>query len=326
MDNFIPVAFITDENYVMPACVSIVSLIENSKNNTKYKIYVLTNNVSQEAKQKLSRISLKNSKLEIIDCSDFCKKGLNVNKERHVTKTSILKFFLADIINEPKLLFLDCDTLIRDDLSAMFNEDVSDCYAAAVKDILTERGYLYHFEKLGFKNEFYFNSGVMLLNLNKMREEKISKKLMDYRQNEYNYFMDQDAFNMVIGKNIKYLSYKYNFLNLYFDWWNIEKLADFFKEEFKKNKNAVYKSLKIIHFGGIDKPWEFDMGLLSKEFMHYYNVSPYASEKLNLKRTPDYLKGIHYLFSVFKYRNWLIIVLFGILIKIKTEEGNIKNG
>lgn len=317
MPNPIPIAFITDENYVMPTCITIISLLKNKQEFTKYKFYILTNDVSEKSKQLLKKISLGNSDLEFMDYDNLNDLQKKVEQHRHVTKTSLLKFFLADMINEDKLIFLDSDILVRDDLSEMYDTDISDYYAAVVKDILSERGYLYHFKKMEYNNDFYFNSGVMLLNLRKLRQDNISKALIDYRINHYNYFMDQDALNMVLGRKVKYLSYKYNFLNIYLNWWNCKKLSKFFEEKLPNKKNDIFKSSKILHFGGPDKPWEYNMGFLTEEFLSCYCISPYKSEKLKLKMTPDYLKFWQSVFSVFKYKKRIIIVILGLKFKIK---------
>lgn len=319
MPNSIPIAFITDENYVMPSCISIVSLLKNKHKNTKYKIFILVNNISDKSKNMLKQISLDNSELKIIVSDEIKELQNKFGQHRHVTKTSLLKFLLADLIDEDKLIFLDSDTFIRDDLTDMYNTDISNYYGAVVKDILSERGSTNHLKKMNFDNKFYFNSGVMLLNLNKMRQDNISKALFDYRSNKYNYFMDQDALNMVLGKKVKFLSYKYNFLNVYYKWWNSKKLSEFFEEKLSNNKVDVFKSVKILHFGGPDKPWEYDMGFLTEEFLSSYYVSPYKSEKPKLMMTPDYLKFWQSVFSVFKYKKHIIIVVLGMKLKIKLK-------
>ncbi len=61
------------------------------------------------------------------------------------------------------------------------------------------------------KHRGYFNSGVMLLNLAAMRRDEITKKLFDYREHGINFFMDQDALNVVFRDEVKFLSWKDNF-------------------------------------------------------------------------------------------------------------------
>ena len=110
----------------------------------------------------------------------------------------------------------------------------------------------------------------MLLNLTKMRENNITKKLIDYRMNVKQHFMDQDAFNAIIGDNVIYMSYKYNFLPYYMTVMTRKQLTDFFEEEIPDCFWKIYESSIILHLGGAEKPWWQDMGYLSNLYKKYY--------------------------------------------------------
>ncbi|MCK7489743.1 MAG: hypothetical protein MZU79_05535 [Anaerotruncus sp.] len=90
----------------------------------------------------------------------------------YVTSAAYLKFDLPDLIpNQDKVLYLDGDIIIQKDLSDLFEINIKDYYAGAVKDIgLIDND-------LNIKN--YFNSGVMLLNLKLMRENNASTALLN---------------------------------------------------------------------------------------------------------------------------------------------------
>ena len=51
--------------------------------------------------------------------------------------------------------------------------------------------------------DFYFNSGVMLLNLQKMRQDKFIEKSLMYFNNNYEVFADQDILNVVSKEKVK---------------------------------------------------------------------------------------------------------------------------
>lgn len=106
---------------------------------------------------------------------------------------------------------MDGDILVKGDLTSLYSVDLKDSLVAAVADM---KPIVYYRptqnEKLGIDSDYYFNTGVMLLNLQKMREEKTTDALLEYRSNGINYFMDQDAFNYILQRRVHYISFYNN--------------------------------------------------------------------------------------------------------------------
>ncbi len=268
----ISLVYITDQNYVMPALVSITSAIKNKSSN--YKIYLIT---TFEASGTIACInSLNDTTAEIVIILVDIKKLIpqHINAFNHVTSTALIKFFLPEILSsEDKVLYLDGDTIIQKPLDELYNTELEDNYAGVVSDSA-----LYampqHTEHLQIEPEKYFNSGVMLLNLKKMREARLTNKLLEYKTNQYNYFMDQDAFNKILYNRVVFLPEKYNMIPL------------------NKTKKQI-KEAAILHFAVKLKPWIYNTGLVSKIFKKYYNLSPYKKIKLKLKNNNQLIKFLH---------------------------------
>ena len=268
----ITLVYVTDKNYVMPTLVSITSAIKNKASH--YKIYVVT---TFEYSDIISRFrSLNDITTEIIvipiDIKNFIPQDFS--SLNHVTNTALIKFFLPDILSgEDKVLYLDGDTIIQKPLDELYNTELQDNYAGVVSDSA-----LYampqHTEHLQIEPEKYFNSGVMLLNLKKMREARLTNKLLEYKTNQYNYFMDQDAFNKILYNRVVFLPEKYNMIPL------------------NKTKKQI-KEAAILHFAVKLKPWIYNTGLVSKIFKKYYNLSPYKKIKLKLKNNNQLIKFLH---------------------------------
>ena len=268
----ITLVYVTDKNYVMPTLVSITSAIKNKASH--YKIYVVT---TFEYSDIISRFrSLNDITTEIIvipiDIKNFIPQDFS--SLNHVTNTALIKFFLPDILSgEDKVLYLDGDTIIQKPLDELYNTELQDNYAGVVSDSA-----LYampqHAEHLQIEPEKYFNSGVMLLNLKKMREASLTNKLLEYKTNQYNYFMDQDAFNKILYNRVVFLPEKYNMIPL------------------NKTKKQI-KEAAILHFAVKLKPWIYNTGLVSKIFKKYYNLSPYKKIKLKLKNNNQLIKFLH---------------------------------
>ena len=166
----------------------------------------------------------------------------------------------------------------------MYDTNLDNVYAAAVKDIYASN--IDYVKKQGIEN--YFNSGVMLLNLKKMREDNISEKLFECKRNETDgIFVDQNCFNLVFGKNVRYLSLKYNCIPYAFSQYSDNEIANFYKiskEELQDIKNHI----AIIHLANFYKPWKYTHADCFKEFALYLFKLPNCELK---KSTIDYLFG-----------------------------------
>ena len=282
------IAFITDENYAMPTSVALTSLNHNRDKSTDYTIHILENNVSEDSKSKFLSFNDENFKINIVpvDVDEKFSKLTKKDGDLHVSPSAVIKLRLPEILNNVgKVLYLDGDVIIQDDLLDLYNTDIKGYYAAVVKDIISERNPR-HLKNMNIKNLYYFNSGMMLLNLTKCRSDKMTKKLLDYREKGKNHFMDQDTLNYVFDERVKYVSYKYNYLNKFHDWWGGERLSIFYGEVIPKEKIKSFKSAVVIHLGSHEKPWKYDMGYLSNLYMKYYKKSPYKDEKLILEKMP----------------------------------------
>lgn len=279
-----PVVFICDETYVMPTAVAISSIKENKGKNSKYEIYVIGLNLSKHGRDQIQSLNERNFCVKIIERELSDKQRQVVQYRERVTTAAVFKFDLPYIFEQyEKILYLDSDVIVQKDLTKLFTIDINTQYAAVVMDTMTIRGKNGHLKRIDYKENEYFNSGVLLLNLEKMRRDGIPDKLLDYRLNGKNFFMDQDALNVVFQGNVKYISPYYNLLNCFFEWQSIEDLRIFYDVEFPKSLKEIYKNAVILHFGDKKKPWEYNMGYLTQVYKKYYSKSPYTNTKLNLK-------------------------------------------
>jgi len=261
------ICYITDNAYVMPTTVSLVSLFKNNK--TPADIYVLAVDLSDKNREHLESIKYVKV-LNLENKYDFIHE-----QHPYVSKAALFKFDLAEIFtNYNKILYVDSDTLILNDLNALLSVDIEDYYAAVVKDI-----FAYFFldaENIGL-DDGYFNSGVMLLNAKKMRQDKIKDKLLETKKNSpHQKYMDQDTFNLVFNGHVKYITPNFNYLST--------------NSKFKKGTIKSFFNIKkinpvILHLTYF-KPWEYKGLPFSSLWHKYYKLSPYKYEKLSLKPCP----------------------------------------
>lgn len=267
MNTTINVVYITDSNYVYPTKISLCSLAANSSPTSFYNVYIIAVNLNDHQIQLFKSLSSEHFKIFVL-CETNRRFDFIQAEHAHVSKAALLKFELPQILSDcEKVIYIDGDTLILDDLCILFRQDLKDNYVAAVSD-------MYIVKKLSrnriFQHENYFNSGMMLINLDLWRAHNISKKLIQNKlQEKEHLFMDQDALNSVLGEKTLYLSPKYNFLSVISEEFNCNEIADFYAES--SEKILQYKSCPVImHLANIQsKPWKNFNSIAYPEWIKY---------------------------------------------------------
>lgn len=246
--------YMVDSKYLPYAMVSLNSAIANKKNSTHYNVYFIAKDFTKDDVAKLKQMEKSDVKIIIYPTEE---KNLDYPRLGRFSsfKISLQKIFLAEYLLElKKILYLDADTLVQNDLGELYNTDISKEYVGAVKDGLMYQ-YPEHIAEIGLKERnFYFNSGVMLLNLDKIRKENIIRKAIIYFNTHNEVFGDQDVLNVVFGNKIKPISYRYNCNSTFFEEKDTKFLSTFWEENIPENHKDVYDTAVILHFAGY-KPW-----------------------------------------------------------------------
>lgn len=139
----------------------------------------------------------KNSKAIKVDVTDIYKReiGGSPNEDSYCTPYTLLRLLadLVDIMPEDKLLYLDIDLLVNDNIRILYDKDISNYEYAAAKD--------YYGKK--FLHPDYINAGVLLLNMKMIKETGLLQKARDMINNKKMMFSDQSAiYNCTIKKLI----------------------------------------------------------------------------------------------------------------------------
>ena len=151
---------------------------------------------------------LKNNKIEFINVNKLPEyvKEYSPNYNTKYTKMSYLRCYFSKILNEDKILYLDVDTLVVDNIQELWKLDLEDNVFAGVHEPGEWNKYLMTYGL----DDVYINSGVLLMDLKKIREEKLDDSmiyLLNYTKFAY---PDQDVINLVCRNRIHQLSNIYN--------------------------------------------------------------------------------------------------------------------
>lgn len=173
-----------------------------------------------------------------------------------ISRVMWFRVFLPELLADvPRVLYLDCDTLVAGDPHPLFETDLGDAWLGAVANVFEPR-MTRHAERLGLKGpQPYFNSGVLLMDLDAWRRENCTQRILDLARKPDSGLIwpDQDALNRVFAGHWKRLHPRWNCQNsLYF----FPQAADVFGAE--QVAEAVGQP-GILHFEGGDlaKPWHY---------------------------------------------------------------------
>jgi lipopolysaccharide biosynthesis glycosyltransferase len=208
------VIYTCDDNYGWLMGISMISLFENNKDAAYLKVYLLGDKISSNTCLVLNGIAVKYSRdFELIDVPD-----LNIPtslSSGRWPKSAFTRMFAAELLPEGlnQVLYLDADTIVNDSIIKLFEFDSQEFAVWGVIDCVSK----FYKSKIGIKYESsYINAGVLLLNLDMLREIDIRdsmNKFLEKYKSAVNY-ADQDVLNGIFGGNFGILPPQYDVMTL----------------------------------------------------------------------------------------------------------------
>jgi lipopolysaccharide biosynthesis glycosyltransferase len=253
------IACCCDKNYKIHLNVMLKSLDCNIKKDCKAEVYILYSGITKKDKYNFNE-SLNNLKLNWIKVDEEIFQSYKV--DRHVTAAAYYRLLIQKLIpqNVDKIIYLDSDLVVMHDICELWNINIKGEYVGAVYEVIKESMYVSSpaglpiYKKIGLNpNQRIFNTGVMIINLKKWREENVSEKAMDYlsKYRDEILWWDQDALNAIIAGRIYELNPQWNQLT------QLLRLNNWKDSPYDKNKfKDVVKNPFIIHFNTENKPWQ----------------------------------------------------------------------
>lgn len=272
----IPLVIAFTPNYFVPAAVTLHSIMTATKdNNACYEVLCLvTKDIPQGQKDKLQKMCEGRMSFKYINLKGRLD-GLYVDPK--YSEAASYRLLLPELLPElDKVVYIDCDVVVRQDLAALFSDtDLGDSLLAAVYEAPVENQ-AERWEALDCNARQYFNSGFLVMNLARMREEGTSAKLLDVLKADYLEFPDQDALNIVCQGSVKALSPVYNGIRTFF--------LPVYKQDFVKQYSEdlwekVQEEATIHYTGG--KPWNIFSVKFGEWWNEYRSLPSYIGEEWN---------------------------------------------
>lgn len=260
----IPIFFACDDSYVKYTMVAIRSLIDNSSIDNYYHIFLLSTDISEVNKAILESMETRNVSIEVVDVTAELKKiSSRLSVRDYYSLTTYYRIFIADMFPEfDKVLYLDSDIVLLNDVAELYNYNLGDNYVGAVQDYLVAHTEIfgdYVENVLGISRSAYFNAGVLLINSKAFRKQNMKSKFTELLE-MYTFVVaqDQDYLNILCQNKVLWVNSKWNFQMSEPEAKNIEKKG-------------------LIHYNFAEKPWHFEDGKYAEYFWdyaadtHYYN-------------------------------------------------------
>ena len=278
MNKNIPIFFATDDGYIPFLAVALESIKQNASKDYKYLIKVLCNkdNVSESNKQKIAKFNDNNFDIEFVDVSA---KQAEINSKMHVrdyySKATYYRIYIPELFpNFDKALYLDCDIIVKGDISELYNIDLQDNYIGAIPDgsipcIKEFQDYVLNCIGVD-KYDDYINAGILVLNTKKLRDINFEDLFISaLTLTTFDVAQDQDYINAICKGHIKFIGEE----------WDKMPIRETIKEE----------DIKLIHYNLNFKPWLVDDVMYSDYFWQYAKQTEFYDYicSLKAKRTKE---------------------------------------
>lgn len=279
----VPIFFTIDDKYAPYMGVALYSLMENADPKYDYTVYVIYQDLSDENRKQITGMCRNNFEIIFKQMSDTIH-GISNDKAGKLrcdysTYTIYYRLFIADMFPQyDKGLYLDSDIVVPGDISELCLTDLQDnilgaCADMSVSGVEVIAGYMEN--AVGVDKDKYINSGILLMNLKKMRKINLSQHFLNLL-NTYcfdNIAPDQDYLNAMCDGNILHLDKV----------WDVMPLHD----------QPEISSPKIIHYNLFDKPWCYKGVQYETYFWQFAAKTPFYEELLAYREAYGIERRMH---------------------------------
>ena len=244
------------DNYTMQCGVLFCSICENNKIEPIHFYVFVDKDFTMDHKQQMEALINKYPQKQVSfitvlddDVNRFLKLE-NSYYTRHVFYRLLMAKLLPLTVD--RVLYLDCDIIVRKSLRPLWEIDISKKAIGVVRD--AQEGVIYQYNRLGYSyDKGYFNSGVLYANLTYWRETNATERLFEYINFHADKIKlpDQDPLNVVFQDEKKFIPFTYNLQSDFL--FKVDKMA-FDYNKYKKELESCRENPVVLHLSGA-RPW-----------------------------------------------------------------------
>jgi lipopolysaccharide biosynthesis glycosyltransferase len=274
------IAFVADDHYAMPLAAAISSVIANLGCNQRLSVFIVDNGVSRTSKKKLSLLGdSKRASIQWLRLSEAHADILKGLPCGYVARSAYCKLLIPELAGPgyDRIVYLDSDVIVEGDISELWTLGIEKNYVLAVQDLInpfvSSPFGLRNWKQLGRRiDDVLFNTGVVVLNAARWREENVTHRLLQYLQDHHQHVQlcDQDAMNAVFQGEWGRLDPRWNVLPYM-------SIAEKYSLLSRKKHEELLAQAFILHFCGPSKPWNvLCRHPLKGRFFHYLDATSWA--------------------------------------------------
>lgn len=241
-------AMCCDGRYAMPLATTLRSMAESNVAHWPVEVHVLAEGFSPALQQKVAA-SLPHGSVALRwhepDLSAYRHLTPQAGRNRILPTITYGRLLLPGVLPpmQRRVLYLDADILVLQDLQPLWNANLRGASVGAVFDGMdgARRTGAPDFEKVP-PVQRYFNAGVLVMDLPRWRDRRIAERALQYLQaNPDTPYSDQDALNVTCDGDWQPLDWKWNLQALY--------------HRGELDRGGDRERPGIVHFITGDKPW-----------------------------------------------------------------------
>lgn len=268
MNREIPIFFTVDDSYAPFLAVALNSAIKNTNPERQYKAIVLHQNLNDTNITKLKSLETENFKIELTpmkaNFDTLDDRMSNRLRCDYFTLTIYFRLFIPAMFPQyDKGIYIDSDVVLTSDVANLYDIEIGDnligaCNDLSIADVPPLVAYTEN--AVGVKREEYINSGVLLMNLKKMREVDLERHFLSLL-NTYHFDSiapDQDYLNAMCNGKIYYLDESWDTM--------------------PNDAKPPLAHTNLIHYNLFSKPWCYDGIQYEDEFWKYADDCGYLNE------------------------------------------------
>jgi lipopolysaccharide biosynthesis glycosyltransferase len=306
MSCSIYIVFSPDENYAVHAGVAMQSILHHAKAPSRFTFHFLEVNkkLTQATKDKLAQIANNfQVPLYFTQVKSELAEVYSQWGPDYISTAAYSRLWLAEALPQlDRCLYLDSDLLALDSIEELWDTPIPATAVAAVADCYVDRENLKKYQEI----HRYFNSGVLLMDLQIWRKRQYVQKCLDLADNPelHKRFADQDVLNIALSNDVYFLHPR----------WNIQTgqrppCVNRSLEKEWRQWREICQSPKIAHFTSERKPW--DMAMKHRWSMEYWKMltaTPWAAEIHGLKWKIALARMYRIKAQITKVLRWLLTI------------------
>lgn len=292
----VPVVFAADDNYVPMLATTIASMLEHADPRRPLDIVVFERNISYLNKKALVDFvaAYPHALLRFFDVNLLIAGyDLSTNND-HISLETYYRFLVQKVLGKyDKVLYLDSDLVVLDDVCKLYDTDLGDNLLAATRDV----DYLgnlnmpdgirmkYTRETLRMANPYdYFQAGVLVLNVAQMRRLHTVQEWLDIASQGGYIYDDQDILNAECEGRVTYLPADWNVTHDCFN--RVANVYSFAPVREFDAYNDSRNHPRILHYAGAQKPWDDARCDFAPLYWRYARMTPFYEALLQRLSCP----------------------------------------